>query len=446
VIPRYLSREPVPVKKPVLAGDFPFSTAEAQSLETIGKVLDELARRKIDMQNKLGLSNIDAAMTNAELAYQADIQNTPLEKRPEVLRKHINTVWSALGQQRLTPEMRKLAENRVKIWAETSIAKASLQDIKELEKETTMRLSDDYMNALITGNPIKIQETELSLTSHLAKVMTPTEAKLYKEKLKQEALEQAAENAINEVHAAVEAASTTGDFSKAKELAKNDLIPETEQTALRRLIRIQEVEYNRKEEIQTNQLVKGDLEQKAYQISLGTVKEKDYEKMLYEARYGKVIKNKVKYVFGDVISDSPLIDDEAYDELRTLGTKQLKSSQAKGLADAYAYAKGQLVSVPSEQDFLTLISRLPDKKKKHLLTQRQIELENLSQFNQSMRDWRAEHPDAVESDYYIEARRKLPFYRSRTEESIMKGLPKEKVPTKDLSKLSDEELLRRIIK
>ena len=61
------------------------------------------------------------------------------------------------------------------------------------------------------------------------------------------------------------------------------------------------------------------------------------------------------------------------------------------------------------------------KQKEDALSERQIQLENWSQFNRSMRLWQAEHPDATEGDYYIESRRKLPFYRGRTDDEIQSG-------------------------
>jgi len=200
-IPRYSAKEPVPIKQPVLVspGDFPFSTAEAQTVGAIGDILTELGKRKVDMQNKLGLSNVDAAMEEAEIGYNTIAPQTPLEKRPELLRKYINFAMSSLGQQRFTPEARKLAENKLKIWSETLQVKAAAQDIKDLGRETTARLSDAYMQALIKGDPVGIEEKKAMLADHLADVMTPTEAKLYMQNLEGDALKQRKQNIIQQL-------------------------------------------------------------------------------------------------------------------------------------------------------------------------------------------------------------------------------------------------------
>lgn len=201
--------------------------------------------------------------------------------------------------------------------------------------------------------------------------------------------------------------------------------------------------------ITTNQSVKGDIEAEGYKIWMGATEVDDYNDVLFNARYGKVVNGKTEYVFNDIVSDTPLIDDTAYDQLRTLGATELKTSQAKGLAETSFYAKGQLVEVTDELDFQKLLSGLDEPEKKQVQSERQIQLENWSQFNRSMKLWQAEHSDAVEGDYYIESRRKLPFYRSRVDEEVLSGvLPREgkkvKDPT-DLSKMSDEDILKRIM-
>lgn len=136
-------------------------------------------------------------------------------------------------------------------------------------------------------------------------------------------------------------------------------------------------------------------------------------------------------------SKTPTIDDKAYDELRSLGITKFTASQAKGLSEASYWAKGQLVEITDDLAFLeALLNKSPQEKVK-LTSERQLQLDNWSQFNRSMRLWRAENPEAVEGDYYIESRRKMPFYRARTEEEIISGA----LPTEQ--ELSDKEKRRK---
>ena len=210
------------------------------------------------------------------------------------------------------------------------------------------------------------------------------------------------------------------------DIINNSTLDEKEQETYRVRMNTEIARRLKGKPIVTNQSIKGDIEAEAYKIWLGAVDPKDYDKILFDARYGEVVDGKTQYVFGKVIDTKPLIDDSAYDELRTLGVKELKTSQAKGLAEASFYAKGQLVEVTDELDFQELLRGLDAPKKKMAQSERQIQLENWSQFNRSMKLWQAEKDDAVEGDYYIESRRKLPFYRSRVDEEVLSGkLPKE---------------------
>ena len=87
---------------------------------------------------------------------------------------------------------------------------------------------------------------------------------------------------------------------------------------------------------------------------------------------------------------------------------------------------------------------LPEDKQQRAQSQRQIQLENWRQFNRSMKLWQAENPDAVEGDYYIESRRKMPFYWGRREAEIISGvLPVEKLRIFGPRQPTPEQLRRR---
>ena len=177
------------------------------------------------------------------------------------------------------------------------------------------------------------------------------------------------------------------------------------------------------ENIATNQSIKGDIESEAYKIWQGAIDKNEYDQILEDARYGNEVDGKLQYVFNGFLSDKPLIDDVAYDELKSLGTREMKMSQAKGLSEASYYAKGQLVVVPDDVNIWQSTIGMGPEDKKQFLDDRVVQLENWAQFNRAMRLWQSEHPDAVEGDYYIESRRKLPFYRNRKEQDVIKGVP-----------------------
>ena len=208
------------------------------------------------------------------------------------------------------------------------------------------------------------------------------------------------QNAVQTVHAAIEA----GDFELARELAKNQFIPETQQTTLRNAIRSAEQEVKRVatgKAIVTNQEEKGNLEDMAYGIWTGAIRKSDYDEALIDARYP--------------VEGEPIIDDKAFDELKSLGARELKTTQAKGLAEAQAYGKGQIVQVSDELAWGQLLAGLKGKDKIQAQSERQEQLQRWSEYNRSMRVWVSEQKEPNEGDIYIESRTKLPFYRTQAD-------------------------------
>ncbi len=240
-IERFTSAEPVPVEQAQLIDPsaFRFSFESAETLQQIGGVLEELGKRKLEMQNRIGISNINAAMENAEREYQAEIIGKPLEEHAKILIKHRNNAMIFAGQQRLSPEMKSLADNKLKIWGDTFADTGEIATIKALERDALIRVTADYEKALVEQDREAIVETEAALIAQYKISYTPAEAKVEKVKIEQRAIKQMEENAISAVHEAIEAASDLkigGNFNIAKELAKNPLIPEPKQTSLRNII------------------------------------------------------------------------------------------------------------------------------------------------------------------------------------------------------------------
>ena len=208
------------------------------------------------------------------------------------------------------------------------------------------------------------------------------------------------QNAVSAVHAAME----LEDFELARELAKDQFIPETQQTTLRNAIRSAELEAKRVaagDVITTDQEIKGNLEDMAYGIWTGATRKSDYDKALIDTRYP--------------VEGEPTIDDKAFDELKSLGARELKTTQAKGLAEAQAYGKGQIVQVSDELAWGQLLAGLKGADKTQAQSERQEQLERWSEYNRSMRVWVGEQKEPNEGDIYIESRRKLPFYRTQAD-------------------------------
>ncbi len=196
-VERISATTPVPVEQAQLIdpSDFRFSTAGAEAFKAIGGVLEELGRRKVEMQDRIGISNINAAMENAEREYQKDIIDKPLEEHAAILQKHRNNAMSFAAQQRLSADTRTLAENKLGIWSDSFADAGEIATIKAIERDAIIRVTSDYEKALTEGIREDITEAEIVLDGQFEISYEPAEAKVLKEKAEQRAIKQMEENA-----------------------------------------------------------------------------------------------------------------------------------------------------------------------------------------------------------------------------------------------------------
>jgi hypothetical protein len=152
--------------------------------------------------------------------------------------------------------------------------------------------------------------------------------------------------------------------------------------------------------IQTNQSIKGDLESMAYNIHNGSVALEDFIAQLEGARY-----------------DDKSIDDSAYDELRSLATREFKTYQSNEMGSRISFARNQLVTMPSDLGFEEQIRKITDKfQKEQAITLRKLELDNLDQYRKALNDWFADNPEADADEIYTKGRSLLAHYRKTPDE------------------------------
>jgi hypothetical protein len=79
---RVESQVAVPVEQAQLIDPsaFRFDTSGAQAIQQAGAVITELGKRKQDMQDRIAVSNVNAAMNKAQLDYQQEIIGKPLDQ------------------------------------------------------------------------------------------------------------------------------------------------------------------------------------------------------------------------------------------------------------------------------------------------------------------------------------------------------------------------------
>jgi len=216
---------PVPVKRAQLIdpSDFPFSAAQARAMGQIGEVIQEIALRKIEMQDRIGISNINAAMDNAELEYQKEIMGKPIDQHSSILRKHLNNAAMFASQQKLSPDARELAKNKVAIWSEHFAYVSELATVKALEKDALIRVTADYEKAYVKAGGIEsdpdLIDAKKALIEQYAISYTPAEAQQMFDKVQERALKKTEDDLLRMVQSEIFALAATKGYEAALEKA-----------------------------------------------------------------------------------------------------------------------------------------------------------------------------------------------------------------------------------
>lgn len=470
-MPRVERVEPepgIPVEQAQLVqpSAFRLSTAGPEVLRQIGGTLTELGLRKLAMQDRIGISNINALMQNAERDYQAEIINEPIEKHAAILQKHRNNAAILAGQQNLSSEARKFADNKLRIWGDTFIDAGEIATIEALDRDALIAVTMDYEKALAEGTPIDIEEAEIALDEQFEISYTPAEAEVEKEEIEKRAIIQMEQNAVNTVHEAIEAASDlatgTGDFTLARELTKNELIPASRRATLRRTInaaerttekrkqdavmkvthqeywqdlrldnlselqrkvdtsalpivgvggkkwwtdlvsaKTEEIEKNL--EVKTDGVIRGNLLTDVYNISIGAVTKREFQQELLKARY----------------KDRKLSDAD-FDSIWKTSETEFKSWRGAQLQKSLRAVRAQVVTI-DESTMERMVGILRGEALEKVQTRRQEEEDKYAEAVKEMDDWLAANPEPTRDDFYKQQRRILRDYRNKTAEQIRQG-------------------------
>lgn len=153
-------------------------------------------------------------------------------------------------------------------------------------------------------------------------------------------------------------------------------------------------------DIITDEEVKGSLEKMAYDIWTGAVSFDDFKKHLNIARY-----------------DDKTIDDTAYDEIMSLGQRELKSYQATAMREREDYALKQLVDLPTEYDLNERLRHLTSQFQiDQTISLRKLQLENHDKYKKALRDLIKDNPDWDADEIYIQSQKLLTQYRFTPEQ------------------------------
>ena len=201
-VERFTSQEQIPVQQAQLIDPrgFPADTSSAEALKVgadVANVFAELAKRKRDAQDRIGITDANAIMDNAEREYALRIVGKPLTEHEAIRLDELNKARAKVSQLDLSPDARETVNSNTDIKADRFSDIAELANIQATHKDALIKTSEGYETALIEGDIDSIAEAEVLLDEQL-KNMPPAEAAKFKEELEERAIKEMEANALAE--------------------------------------------------------------------------------------------------------------------------------------------------------------------------------------------------------------------------------------------------------
>ena len=210
-VERFTAQGEIPVQQAQLIdpGGFPADTSSAEALRVAGetatdfglrlererKVKEELAKRKRAAQDRIGITDANAIMDNAEREYAKRIIGKPLTEHELIRIDEINKARAKVTQLNLSPDAREIADSNTDIKADKFSDIAELANIQATNKDALIKTSEAYETSLIEGDIGAIAEAEVMLDEQL-KNMPPAEAAKFKDELEERATKEIERNAL----------------------------------------------------------------------------------------------------------------------------------------------------------------------------------------------------------------------------------------------------------
>lgn len=209
-VERFTSEGQIPVPQAQLVDprSFPADISSAEALRIAGetakdiglkleqerKVKQELAKRKRDAQDRIGITDANAIMDNAEREYALRIIGKPLTEHKAIRLDELNKARAKVSQLDLSPDAREIVNSNTNIKADRFTDIAELANIQATNRDALIKTSEAYETALIEGDVSSIAEAEVLLDEQL-KNMPLAEAAKFKEELEERATKEMVENA-----------------------------------------------------------------------------------------------------------------------------------------------------------------------------------------------------------------------------------------------------------
>jgi len=463
-VERISSTTPVTVEQAQLIDPSGFRFISTEGFQQVGGVLAELGRRKLEAKNSLAVNAAVESRRLAKLRMQEFIKNNP---DPDTWRNGllgiIQEQGAAYSQQRFNAETQKEQEIEQQAFKDQLGLEVEIAAVNQNIENDIAISGKNVIDAISTddGTPDAADEIDKQiklLQDALERKYEPKVAAIHLEETLKEAkkafyIDQSKlvpDATIAKIEKKKKALGKAGkdkeglgakDYDDiiasaytAKALAEKSLdtlqeadrdklgqaledgtidytmingtsLDEEEQESYRLKMNTEAERKAKGVPITTDQLRKGNLEAMAYDISTGAVTMPEFAKVLNEARWPA--------------KNSPAINDDTYDELKSLAERRFDSYQAKAMKEREVHALGQLVTLPSEEAYAEMWARLTSKfEKEQAQTLRQLQFDNLDQYKKALRDWlkKPENKDANADEIYKQGRALLAHYRKSPDE------------------------------
>lgn len=365
----------------------------------------EFLRNAPDFDEGLMAAGMALEESNLLTSEEKDLAlaNAVIETNPQWYLENVEAKGTKELFSLLSSEQKRALNNR----ALTSLSRIRLEDTRQLEAlregalgiVTSIAVKDGWDAALkFLDNPKEMQNLmdmfgiKLEDTSQLVNL------------IKDKARRSRAEGIVSlqrlqddDILAIEEQFRPSGDLDEASMLIDASKLSGDDKFTWNERLRTRVKAINNKTNIITDQVVKGNLEDMANDIVIGSVTKQETMAALNEA-------------WAPSDGSTPKLNDGDYSDIRTLIGREHKSYQSTAMKEAVNFGAGQLVTVT--QSLLdTLLAADAPVDLKAATNKRELELWNMGQYRKAMNDWFAEHPEANSDEIYIQSRTLLPFYR-----------------------------------
>jgi len=419
------------------------------------KILEAIREKK---QQMVDANNAVIIQKDIDLAEQEFLQykiNNPQETWEAFRINQVKDLSEKPAKLPFSPDALVEQQLKVSSYGEVAVAKALTDSMYQLRTDTIDAQYNGLVDAFRSGEPQRIVEFSRLYVENGAN-MGKDKAEVLSDikRAEYEGGKQRADDLMNGVYAAVEAASDpntgTGNFGLARELAKNPAIPEDRQVSLRTTIGSAESSFGTRikerqreaidnviasaaiERDNARNLSRDERDKKGYEIIAGlsksltgTMLESQIEKTRKWVKGEDETKHpisvatmdamatdiwrgaKTKKQFNDEMArrrrlpesnPDSLSDSESASVMKSADT-ELRTSQAQALSIADEMAGRALVDYKSDPEWFAALSSATGVEKETLSDKRKLQFEILNQYNNEMRGFIADKPEVSGKEF-----------------------------------------------